>query len=382
MPTIALRVIAGFLQGERYSLRRGRVKPPPALLKVVFQFIEEEMENIEAAVIDDGIERPTAVLTLRLWIKLRTIILQDAAEIYVRQPDRLDHHMFRMPLFNSEEFKVSFVGFVVVFNLISNYYCHCHYCQAYVEVMRVALSQTDEPEDRSLERVLPHFQRQFNNMHECMQEIKTRGEETYEKVRSTEKTSKETQDQVLTMKEGLAAGFVGIASNLGGTHLRMAASPTATRREEPQAQEDEDDDWCRARGHKIQVTEPDSIRIIYNEFKGLHDFRDMPILGGLEGCDKKYKTKWRKHFNGADQKRFSRMSMLAKAIEGQVEQGRDEVDVLLDWDQVYTKDGNRSFNGLIMYLQDQGYIAKKGSRKKKGERSPGVGGGGGQITNS
>jgi hypothetical protein len=150
-----------------------------------------------------------------------------------------------------------------------------------------------------------------------------------------------------------------------------------TRREETAQEEDDDEDWSRARGHKIQVTEPDLIRIIYNEFKGLHDFRDMPILGGVEGCDNKYKTKWRKHFNGADQKRFSRMTMLAKAIEGQVEQGRDEVDVLLDWDQVYTKDGNRSFNGLITYLQDQGYIAKKGSRKKKGERSPGVGGGGG-----
>ena len=73
------------------------------------------------------------------------------------------------------------------------------------------------------------------------------------------------------------------------------------------------------------------------------------------------------------------MSMLAKAVQGQVDQGRDEVDVLLDWDQVYTRDGNRSFNGLITYLQDQGYIAKKGSRKKKGEQSPGVGGGGGTI---
>jgi hypothetical protein len=248
----------------------------------------------------------------------------------------------------------------------------------------VALSATEEPEDRSLERILPHFQRQFNNMHECMQEIKKTGEETYEKVRSTEKTSKETKEEVATMRDGLAAGFVGMATNLG-THLTTAAAAvttTRTRREETQEEEDADEDWSRARGHKIQVTEPDSIRIIYNEYKGLHNFRDMPILGGLEGCDKKYKTKWRKHFNGADQKRFSRMSMLAKAIEAQVEQGREEVDVLMDWDQVYTKDGNRSFNGLITYLQDQGYIVKKGSRKKKGERSPGVGGGGGQILNS
>ena len=115
MPTIALRVITGFLQGERYSLRRGRVKPSPALQEMIFEFIEEEMENIEQAVNDDGIERPTAILTLRLWIKLRTIILQDAAEIYVRQPERMDHHMFRMPVFSSEEFKVSFCWFFLCF---------------------------------------------------------------------------------------------------------------------------------------------------------------------------------------------------------------------------------------------------------------------------
>lgn len=68
--------------------------------------------------------------------------------------------------------------------------------------MRVALSVSEEPEDRSLERVLPHFQRQFNNMHECMQEIKQRGRDTYEKVRLTEETAKKTQNEVTTMMEG------------------------------------------------------------------------------------------------------------------------------------------------------------------------------------
>jgi hypothetical protein len=180
-----------------------------------------------------------------------------------------------------------------------------------------------------------------------MQEIKKTGQDTYEKVQLTEKSSKDCQEELATMREGLAAGYLGIASNLGATHLTTA--PTARRTEETAQvqEEDEDEDWIRARGHKIQVTEPDSIRIIYNEFKGLHDFTDMPILGGLEACDKKYKTKWRKHFNGADQKRFSRMSMLARAIERQVDLGEDEVEVIMDWDQVYTKDGNRSFNGLI-----------------------------------
>jgi len=117
--------------------------------------------------------------------------------------------------------------------------------------MRVAMSATEEPEDRSLERVLPHFQRQFNNMHECMQEIKKTGQDTYEKVQLTEKASKDCQEEVATMREGLAAGYLGIASNLGATHLTTA--PTARRTEETAQvqEEDEDEDWIRARATRF-----------------------------------------------------------------------------------------------------------------------------------
>jgi hypothetical protein len=108
MPTPALRVIAGYEQGERYFLPRSRVEPPESLQKMIFPFIEGELENVSAAVEDDGKERPTAMCTLRLWLKLRIIILQDAAEIWVRFPSRKGHSLFRLPVFRSPEFHVSF----------------------------------------------------------------------------------------------------------------------------------------------------------------------------------------------------------------------------------------------------------------------------------
>lgn len=109
MPTPALRVIAGYEQGERYFLPRSRVEPPQSLQKMIFPFIEEEFENVHAATEDDGKERPTAMCTLRLWLKLRIIILQDAAELWVLYPARKDHPLFRLPVFCSSEFVVSFV---------------------------------------------------------------------------------------------------------------------------------------------------------------------------------------------------------------------------------------------------------------------------------
>lgn len=57
---------------------------------------------------------------------------------------------------------------------------------------------------------------------------------------------------------------------------------------------------------------------IYYEYKGMGWFNDMPILGGLEECDRRRKTKWRKHFTPADQKRFGWITMLAKAVDNQV----------------------------------------------------------------
>ena len=67
---------------------------------------------VEAAVNDDKTEKPTATCTLRLWLKLCSIILQDAAEIAVLHPERFsEHHLFRMEVFCTDLFKVSLVCF-------------------------------------------------------------------------------------------------------------------------------------------------------------------------------------------------------------------------------------------------------------------------------
>ena len=67
------------------------------------------MENIRIAVEDDKKQRPTAMCTLRLWIKLQTIILQDAAVLWLQYPAWKAHPLFRLPVFHSSEFIVSFV---------------------------------------------------------------------------------------------------------------------------------------------------------------------------------------------------------------------------------------------------------------------------------
>jgi hypothetical protein len=116
MPSLALRVIAGFSQEEIYSIHRSHIIPCKELQALIFPFIEEEMARIEVAVNDDKKERPTATCTLRLWLKLRSIILQDAAEIAVLHPERFsEHHLFRMGVFQTDLFKVSLFFFCFLF---------------------------------------------------------------------------------------------------------------------------------------------------------------------------------------------------------------------------------------------------------------------------
>jgi hypothetical protein len=135
MPTPALRVIAGFEQGERYSLPRCRVEPPESLQKMIFPFIESEMENVRIAVETEKKGKPTAMCTLRLWLRFRSIILQDVAEIFIKYPARKDHCMFRLPIFHSSDFLVSL--FVVVLGLLLIVVSNNPPCCSHSELCRI-----------------------------------------------------------------------------------------------------------------------------------------------------------------------------------------------------------------------------------------------------
>ncbi len=99
---------------------------------------------------------------------------------------------------------------------------------------------------------------------------------------------------------------------------------------------------------------------LYHEFKGLVPrFKALPIVGGLEECNWRWKTRWQRHYNAADQKRFSWMQMLTKAIDGQVaSKGRELKDVVARF-EAYFIHKKRSFCGLIAMCQAEGWMEKK-----------------------
>ena len=106
IPTKTLRVMAGFEARDGYFVPRCNVEPCEELKRKIFPFIEEELQNISDCYDQGRGENPTAIATLNFWKDLRTIILQDAAAMIVGDGNRIRHHLFELPVFQTDLFKV------------------------------------------------------------------------------------------------------------------------------------------------------------------------------------------------------------------------------------------------------------------------------------
>jgi hypothetical protein len=99
MPTPALQVIAGYAQGERYLLPRGHVEPPESLKRMLFPFIQSEMENIQSTV-DIGTRKPGLQPCARYnWLVFCSLIVQDTAAMCLKHPSQKNHTFFKLPIF-------------------------------------------------------------------------------------------------------------------------------------------------------------------------------------------------------------------------------------------------------------------------------------------
>ena len=104
--------MAGYEADDWYWNPRGNVKPPEELLKLVFPFVDFELERLEAM---EEMKHVTALCTLRYFKYLRMVVLQDAAAMLVLHPERRDHGLWSMPVFRTTLFKVQLVVFVELF---------------------------------------------------------------------------------------------------------------------------------------------------------------------------------------------------------------------------------------------------------------------------
>ena len=160
--------------------------------------------------------------------------------------------------------------------------------------MSTELSNMEDPNERTLESTLPEIQQKFDQLH---MEVRDGQFKIISKIGQVE----EKMDTVLTRTE------LGNALSALGSQLAPSPgeSPAVQQNSEEEAQQDngeDNEDWNRAANYTIQITDTDTVVDLYNEFKGRGKFDGMPIDGGMEACDKRWKTAWRTHIKGAQQK--------------------------------------------------------------------------------
>ena len=130
LPLPAMRGAAGYTQNNgRYSNPRATVDPPEELERMIFPFAEAQLEKVQAEVERNGARLGGNYLGaarnfLNMLLRLRTIVLQDAAALQVEHPERCNGHMLFLAfpeIFRSQLFIVSsFCLIVKFFSLFSN----------------------------------------------------------------------------------------------------------------------------------------------------------------------------------------------------------------------------------------------------------------------
>lgn len=122
LPLKAMRAAAGYVQHDgRYTNPRATVDPPEELEEMIFSFAHVELEKVKTEVQRNGARHGgnylgAARYFLSMLLRLRKIILQDAAALHVQHPARCNEHMLFLgfpEIFRSQLFVVSFVSCLI-----------------------------------------------------------------------------------------------------------------------------------------------------------------------------------------------------------------------------------------------------------------------------
>ena len=240
----------------------------------------------------------------------------------------------------------------------------CSRLQAFKVTMRDALRRDEEgnPNNLTIESVLPGVNRRFDVLEQKIEKSTDASVDALGRLATIVEDSARKRNQVLITK------FTEIAEELGDGREGRGSSESAAATDRNELLE-------RVKNHKIQTRKPRTVREIYTEYYGLDDFKSLPVEGGIDSLEKMFKAKWRKSFTSADQKHFSRMQQLVVAIDRKIEDGRTKEELFREIDKRF-EDVKWSFSGLITALQEDGFIERKGRRKRQ---VPALGGGGGPV---
>jgi hypothetical protein len=249
-----------------------------------------------------------------------------------------------------------------------------HSSQPYVAKMRAELLGADSPLDHNVESVLPGVHLRLSSMQNKISGV--RGD--MQKVASNFEEVTDSLNDVKGMLAGrdteLAAHLLELASRLcpvpRSSPQMLTRPPSAVGTLQEQAMEathSAGGSMVMPRGHHLRAKHT-TIYTIYHEWFGLEDFGEIPVSGGIDFCERQWKSKWRRHFNAAEKQHFSRFKAIIMGIEAKKERDGVDLEVALEeFDAIFGgPEVKKSTANMARWLKqdENGYIAKKRKRGK------------------
>jgi hypothetical protein len=119
-----------------------------------------------------------------------------------------------------------------------------------------------------------------------------------------------------------------------------------------------------ARGHRM-VPKHHSIQSLWNEWYGLEDCQDKPVVGGIAAMERQQKSKWRKHFSPSEEKYFSGSQIVIRSINTACDASDATMEKTIEaFEEVYEVQAKLSMAKMAIIVQELGLVTKKTHRGK------------------
>ena len=296
LPLNAIRSKGGHLRGSgAYYIERGTVEPSQELLSLFWPWVDEQLQRVLVSLDMSNNDDPrwTARAFLKFMKRMKKVIMQDAACMLAKHPERCHHSLFKLPIFRSEQFL------------------------AFVELMKHHLDNVRSPVDVTVDQVLPGINQ---NMAAQVLEIQ-------ELRRQSREYQNETRGQLFSIRQDLSTVdnrvAIKIAHGLGRASTAMiqeagGSSPTLSPEQEhhPMSQVHPENlpfPGCDYQPNWDDLKEPSQV---IHQWFGLESYANIPVEGGLEAMERRRGRIWRQSWcKAAKGKTFSRMKKIASEYQ-------------------------------------------------------------------
>lgn len=354
LPLRAMRGLAGskFEKGSYYNFR---VHEIPAdreepLEDELWPFVDVCLEQVYAAVEDDGLERFTAIHFLLLLKHLRLVILQDAACL-MELHGRADHPLFRLPIFHSPKF-----------------------AQFRVQMRNASVRARDRTDDR-LSIVAPTINASLQSLQSGFSAridgLESKVDQSIHQQAAAQQRM--TAAIMAAMVQMLPSGIPASTGHADDSTTAMHGSRLSTASTVPpqQQQEEEEDTAPSSQPYQLPLHFP-SVASMFREWYGRDVDQPRSVggddSGGISCRDASSGATWRKHFTTAEKQRLSRLRQVMNGLTTTIERDgistSDAVDVL----EVKMQETG-SLTNLVTRLKEEGLIKTVARPNRKRART-------------